>query len=181
MNTKGINSIKVYLFFCLVLTLSMLFSSCLKWGGNPESYYETYDGFKKNWDKLAGHLPENSTGIRHYSVLDFDTNYHFIEATARIEDLDIFVKSKNYFDSELNYFDVPYSDRRFDSLFYKKPAWWNEENLYDYEQSVLILFSDDKNYGRGCWFFYNEDVSTIRVFIWLQQWRSLEDVKKILL
>ena len=162
-----------------ILTLLLFLPSCI--GGSSEEYYETYYAFIHRWEELSRFLPENSTHIRHYAVGDFDTNYHFIEATALLKDLETFVKSKNYYDSQFTHAGVQYSDQQFDELFYERPLWWNEQSIRNYQDNILFLFPNDDDYRRGYWLFYDKIDSKIRVFIWGQQWQTMEGVKKVLL
>lgn len=165
------------LIYSTMALLSCL-TSCKRIGGNGEELYDDYDTFKKHEGNLAKYLPESSTQIRYFAVLDFDTNYHFVEATVQIEHLKEFATSKNNFDSQFNCSDVPYSDQKFDQLFYKRPIWWNQKSLVGYKENHLCLFADTNNYGGGCWIFYDNKAQKVRVFTWSQQWLSLEDVKK---
>ena len=164
---------------CLGLLLPLCLCSC-SIGGSSEEYYETYEDFKKHWGALAGFLPNTSKEILHYAVLDFDTNYHFIEATVQLENLKEFVKSKNGFSSKHVYPEVSYSQYKFDQLFYEKPNWWNQSSVFEYEENQLLVFGDKNNYGEGYWFFYDNDNSKIRLFTWSQQWLSQEKVIKTL-
>lgn len=166
-------------FLHLGLLLPFCLSSC-GIGGNSESQYKTYDSFKKREEHLAKYLPENSTGIHHYAVLDFDTNYHFIEATAQLGSLENFVESNNNFNSQHRYSKVSYSQDRFDNLYHKKPDWWNQKDISEFEENELLILSEDKNYGKGCWLFYDSDMQRIRIFTWAQQWLSEENVIKTL-
>jgi hypothetical protein len=167
----------------IISGILLCLTSCARIGGNKEEHYDTYETFKVHWENIAPYLPESSTGIQHFAVLDFDTNYHFIEATVQIGSLNAFLSSNNNFESQFTCSDITYSDQKFDLLFYKKPVWWNEKSLVDYEENHFCIFVDSspKNYSRGCWLFYDKETQRIRVFIWSQQWLSLENIKTILL
>ena len=143
-----------------------------------KSPYESYEVFNDSWNNAAIYLPKNSLEIHHYPVLDFDTNYHFIEATAELKSLKAFVLSENYFNCEHHGSGISYSDQVFDELFYKRPDWWNEKSFLGFEESYIFIFADKNNYGRGCWLFYDSDKQKIRLFTWSQQWLSEKDVRR---
>lgn len=163
------------------LALLLYLSSCVKIGGDSESRYETHDSFKKRWENIANYLPDSASDIRHYAVLDFDTNYHFLEASVDIHGLQDFITSKNDFNCQSTHAEIFYSDRQFDSLFYKRPVWWNQESMFYYDEKYLCLFTDANGYGKGCMLFYDNHAGNIRVFVWSQQWLRAEDVKKKML
>ena len=182
MTISGPVSLSLYR-ICVIFGILLCLTSCARTGDNKEEHYDTYETFKDRQENIAPYLPESSTEIQHYAILDFDTNYHFIEATVKIESLSNFLFLNNNFEGQFTCSDITYSDQKFDRLFYKKPIWWNEKSLVDYEENHLCLFVDSspKNVSRGCWIFYDKETQKIRVFIWSQQWLSLENIKTILL
>lgn len=161
-------------YICLAMLLSL--SSC---GSDSEKRYPSYEAFAERWARFAQFLPESSTEIRHYKVLDFDTNYHYIEASVKIEDFKQFAERDTDFGDSTIFFDVLYSDERFDQRFYKRPRWWNQDTMLSYSENFMHLFADKNNYGTGCWLFYNSTDHKIRVFVWNQQWLSQDEVKTI--
>ncbi|MHC5158148.1 MAG: hypothetical protein ACYSOZ_08670, partial [Planctomycetota bacterium] len=125
-------------------------------------------------------IPKNSTAITHYAVGQFDTNYDFIEATAQHENLKEFIKSKKDFSGKRIYSKADYSQYKFDQLFGEKPEWWTQTKMSEFEENHLVLFADSDDYGYGCWFFYDNDNSKVRLFTWSQQWLTQDKVIKTL-
>ncbi|MBM4103393.1 MAG: hypothetical protein FJ263_04980 [Planctomycetes bacterium] len=171
----------IFISICIFATLFLLNLYCWRFGERWQSnqnHYKKYVSFQKEWKILAAYLPESSTDIQHYYVLEFDTNYHYLEATAKLSTLEEFINSHKYFDYPFHHSDVSYSETSFAKLFFKKPDWWNQESLADYKENCLIIGLDHNDYGEGLWFFYTKEKEKIRVFVWSQQWLPAEKVKK---
>jgi hypothetical protein len=171
----------ILLFACIIGFLLFLFCWNPGIGGQNLYHYKAYLSFQKEWKDIAAYLPENATDISHYCVLDFDTNYHYLEASAQLNNIEDFTVSRKYFGYSSHYLNISYSDSAFKRLFYNIPDWWNQESLSGYQENCLILGPDANNYGKGIWLFYNNDNQKIRVFTWSQQWLSSDKVKKDLI
>ena len=118
MTISGPVSLSLYR-ICVIFGILLCLTSCARTGDNKEEHYDTYETFKDRQEKIAPYLPESSTEIQHYAILDFDTNYHFIEATVKIESLSNFLFLNNNFEGQFTCSDITYSDQKFDRLFYK--------------------------------------------------------------
>jgi len=163
----------------LGLAMMLCLSGC-PWSNDSssEAHHPTYAAFEKQQPYLAEFLPKGAANITHFSVLDFDTNYHYVEADVQIKDFQQLSLNSAYADSTV-YFNVAYSDGQFNRCFYKKPSWWNQETLLNYQTNFVRLFNTANDYGRGCWAFYDSEGGKIRFFMWSQQWLSEKDFKNV--
>ncbi len=167
--------VQIIIVIVILVSLASFFAPFV---GGLKYDYETYDVFKAEREYFAKYLPKSATEIHHYAVCDFDTNYHFIKATVKIKNLADLTASENSFDTPSQYTGLSYSDEQFDCLFYKRPNWWNQDELLGYEENFLGIFADDNNYGSGIWLFYDKQTQKLRLFIWSQQWLSADKVKE---
>ena len=148
-----------------------------------------------DWRKSIGYngwvrLPENSGKIRFCLYPWFDVNYIYIEAEVNAQDISIYDLAKKSIPSNISSVylgkDIDFSEVEFKEYFsikHSKPRWWSQKTMSHFNANSIVVWQDPNStlYGRGVWYFYNDNDRKLRVFTWSQQHLKAEEVAQTFL